>query len=95
MKKSVGMLVGVAVLATPALAQVRPADCRPVFPVMDRAAAAAPLDVVTEPAQPAVAATKRFFGLPFLLPLLAAAGGVGALANSGSHSNDTPPVSPA
>jgi len=89
------MLVGVALLATPALAQIRPTDCRPVFPVIDRAAAAIPQDVITQPAQPAVAASKRFFGLPFLLPLLAAVGGVGAIASSGGHSNNTPPVSPA
>jgi hypothetical protein len=93
MRKPISLAVGLALLATPAFAQVRPQDCRPVLPVVDRVAAAVPQDVVTEPASPTVAAKRRFLGLPFLLPALLAAGGVAALAGGG---NDGPSnVSPA
>jgi len=83
MNKPVSLLVGIAVLSGPAFAQVRPQDCRPIFPVMDKLAEAAPLpDVIAERAPPiATAARKGFFGLPLLLPLLAGAGGIVALAS--------------
>ena len=97
MKKGLTLLTGLALVASPAFGQVRPEDCRPVLPVLDKAAAAVPQDVVTEPAGPAVAAKKRFFGLPFLLPLLAAGGG--CVIFCGGNNNGTPdtppPVSPA
>lgn len=99
MRKSVAIIVGMALLASPAFAQVRPENCRPVLPVVDQAAAAVPQDVITQPASPAVAAKKRFLGLPFLLPALFAAGGIGALASGGSGNgggnSNPPPVSPA
>lgn len=98
MKTGLTLLTGMALLASPAFGQIRPEDCRPVLPVLDKAAAAVPQDVVTEPAGPAVAAKKRFLGLPFLLPLLA--GGAGCIVFCGGNNNngtpDTPPpTSPA
>ena len=45
MKKSVTALVVLAILSTPAAAQVRPGDCRPVLPVVDKVVAQ---DVTTE-----------------------------------------------
>lgn len=95
MKKSVTMVVAMAMFATPAFAQIRPEDCRPVLPVVDRAAAAVPQDVVTEPAAPQIAAKRRFLGLPFLLPALLAAGGCAAFCGGGGGNDSTPPVSPA
>jgi hypothetical protein len=95
MKKGLTLLTGLALLASPAFGQVRPEDCRPVFPVLDKAAAAVPQDVVTQPAGPAIAAKKRFLGLPFLLPLLAAGGGCVVLCGGGGNNNEGNPVSPA
>jgi len=87
-----------ALLASQAFGQIRPEDCRPVLPVLDKAAAAVPQDVVTEPAGPAVAAKKRFLGLPFLLPPLAG-GGACVIFCGGNNNNGTPdtppPTSPA
>jgi hypothetical protein len=96
MKKGLTLLTGLALLASPAFGQVRPEDCRPVLPVLDKAAAAVPQDVVTQPAGPAIAAKKRFLGLPFLLPFLAAGGGCVVLCGGSNHNDSTPPpVSPA
>jgi len=98
MKTGLTLLTGMALLASPAFGQIRPEDCRPVLPVLDKAAAAVPQDVVTEPAGPAVAAKKRFLGLPFLLPLLAG-GGACVIFCGGNNNNGTPdtppPTSPA
>lgn len=79
MKNALAMLVGIAVVATPAIAQVRPQNCQPVFPVVDKVASVLPQDVVAEPAAPLAEARRRFLGLPFLLPALAGLGGVAAL----------------
>lgn len=95
MKKAATALVVLALLGVPAAAQVRPADCRPVLPVLDKAAQVLPQDVTTEQAAPVTAAAKRrFLGLPFLLPLLALAGGCAA-ACGGGGGGATPNVSPA
>ena len=92
MKNALVFAVGISMLATPAYAQVRPQDCRPMLPLMDDVAT--PLaDVVAEPAVPVAAAKRGFFGLPLLLPLLAAGGGLIAVATSGG--GDSGPVSPA
>lgn len=93
MKKFVAALVGVAVLSTPALAQVRPQDCRPVLPVVDQAAAV-PQDVVAERAIPAAVTKRGFFGLP-LLPLLLAGGGCLLACGGGNGGGEGEPVSPA
>jgi hypothetical protein len=95
MRKPLFLISTIALLGTPAFAQVRPENCQPVLPVVDRVASVLPQDVVTQPASPVAAvAKKRFLGLPLLLPALLGAGGIGALAAS-SHSNDnTPTVSP-
>ena len=97
MRKSVTLLVGTVLLASPAFAQVRPQDCRPVLPVVDRAAAVVPQDVIAEPAMAAVPAKKRFLGFPLLLPLLAGAGGIAIAASSDDDGNNNSgePVSPA
>jgi hypothetical protein len=91
MKKALISLVGISLLATPAFAQVRPQDCRPMLPVMDDLPPVA--DVIAEPAIPTAAVKRSFFGLPFLLPLLAAGGGLIAIATDGD--GDPDPVSPA
>lgn len=63
-----------------------------MLPVVDDVAAVVQPDVVANPAAPATVARRGFFGLPFLLPLLALAGGAAAIVTSGGG-ND--PVSPA
>jgi len=96
MNKSLCALLVVALVATPALAQVRPVDCKPVFPLLDEVATAPVLqDVTVAQAGPTAAAKKGFFGLPFL-PFLLAAGGAGAAAalSGGGGGNDSL-VSPA
>jgi hypothetical protein len=79
-------------LASQAVAQVRPEDCAPVFPVIDQVAAVAPTDVVAEQAVPEAVAKRRFFGLPFLLPLIG--GGIIA-ATTHHHDHNQETVSPA
>lgn len=93
MSKFASILAGLAVLGTPALAQVRPQDCRPVFPVVDQAAAAAPQDVIAERAIPAAVAKRGFFGLP-LLPLLLAGGGCAIVCGGGGGGGGSTPASP-
>ena len=94
MKKALIAIVGASMLATPAFAQVRPQDCRPMLPLMDDLPPVA--DVIAEPAIPVAAVQRGFFGLPFLLPLLAVGGGLIAVATDGNGGGNTPdPVSPA
>lgn len=93
MKKWTSALIAAAVLGSPAVAQVRPQDCRPVLPVVDQVAQVVPQDVVAEPAAPAVARRRSFFGLP-LLPILLAGGGCALVCGGGGGGGDTP-VSPA
>jgi hypothetical protein len=95
MKKIVAALIGISLISTPALGQVRPQDCLPVLPVADQVAAV-PQDVIAEPAVPTAAVRRGFFGLPFLLPLLAA-GGLAALigGGGGGGGGGNTPVSPA
>jgi hypothetical protein len=96
MKKPVTALVALAILSSPAVAQIRPGDCRPVLPVLDKAASVLPQDVTTEPAGPSIAAKRKFLGLPFLLPLLALGGGCVVLCGGGGGgaTPDTPPPPP-
>lgn len=92
MKNAIALLAGISLISTPAFGQVRPQDCRPALPVVDDVAAV-PADVVADPVAPVAVARRSFFGLPFLLPLLAAAGGIAAIASAGGGDNN--PVSPA
>jgi hypothetical protein len=92
MRKSVFVSAALALLSAQAAAQVRPEDCRPVFPVSDVSPVAATNDVVAQQAAPEVAAKRRFLGLPFLLPLI---GGGGLIALVSHHHNNNNPVSPA
>lgn len=96
MRKSGVILMSLAVLGTPALAQVRPQDCRPVFPVTDPVQAALPQDVVAEQVVPQAVTRRGFFGLPFL-PLLGAGAvcAFGVCGGGGGSSTDDTPVSPA
>jgi hypothetical protein len=89
MKRALIVMAGVSMLASPAFAQVRPQDCRPMLPLMDDLPPVA--DVIAEPAVPVAATQRGFFGLPFLMPLLAA-GSFFAINPNGSSSD---PVSPA
>ena len=96
MKKSVTFLMVAAVLSTPALAQVRPEDCRAVFPLIDPVQAALPQDVIAARAIPAAAARRGFFGLPLLPLLLATGGGLVVLTDGdGDGDGDGEAVSPA
>lgn len=93
MRKIMAALVGISLISSPAMGQVRPNDCVPMLPVLDDVAAVVQPDVVANPVAPAAVAKRSFFGLPFLLPLLALAGGAAALVGGGGANNN--PVSPA
>jgi hypothetical protein len=86
------VLASLGLIAVGATAQVRPVDCRPVFPVVDQVAAVLPQDVVTAQAAPAVAAHRGFVGIPWLIPGLFGAGLVAIVTTHHDH-HDT--VSPA
>lgn len=92
MLKLVAVFTSVAVVSTSALGQVRPEDCRPVFPVVDQVAQV-PQDIVADRAIPAAAKRRGFFGLPLLPLLLAGAGGFAAIAGVGGG-DDGNTVSP-
>ena len=95
MRKPLVLAIAIAVLGTPAIAQVRPENCQPVLPVVDRVASVLPQDVITQPASPTTLAKKRFLGLPLLLPALAGLGGVvGVAASSRQSVSSTNTVSP-
>lgn len=93
MKRAVTALVSITLLASPAIAQVRPADCRPIFPVVDQIAQVEPIqDVLSERVGPvATAAKRRFLGLPLLLAGLAAAGGGLAIGGGGGGGGNRSP----
>jgi hypothetical protein len=91
MKKLVTSLVAVSILSMPAAAQVRPGDCQPILPVVDKAAEVVP--VITPQAPPVIpAAAHRFVGWPFLIPLIPIAA-CAAFCGGGHHHHT--PVSPA
>lgn len=88
MKKAIHALLAASLISAPATADVRPAECSPVLPVLDQAAQAPQPDVTSQAAQATAPAKRRFLGLPFLLPLafagLLAAGGGGGGGNPAS-----------
>lgn len=90
MKKLLFITASVVLLASEATAQVRPQDCRPVFPFAD--AVPPQLDVVTTQAPPPMVARRKFAGGLLLLPLAFAAGLI-ILTHDHDHHHDT--VSPA
>lgn len=94
MKRAVTAVLAIVMVASPALAtQVRPADCRPIFPVVDQIAQVEPVqDVLAERSGPiATAAKRRFVGLPLWLAGLALAGGGGAALVDGGGGNGRSP----
>ncbi len=92
MKKFATLSAVLALMSTQAAADVRPADCRPVFPVVDEVTAVVPTDVITAPAEPVPVAERSFVGLPFLFGLI---GIVGFIVIITHHSHHNKPVSPA
>jgi hypothetical protein len=94
MRKSVFVSAMLALLSAQAAAQVRPADCQPVFPVSDvlQTAQSVPNDVVAEQAAPQVAAKRRFLGLPFLLPLIGGGGLIALVSHHNDHNNTVSPA---
>ena len=91
MKKAIHALLAASLISAPAAADVRPADCSPVLPVMDQAAQAPQQDVTSQAAQPAAPAKRRFLGLPFLLPLALGAGLLGLSGGGGGGGNTASP----
>ena len=97
MKRAVTALLAITMAASPALAQVRPADCQPIFPVVDQIASVEPVqDVLADRVGPVATQKRRFIGLPLWLAGLALAGGGAALVGGGGGGGGDPdPTSPA
>lgn len=65
MKKLFFVSASVVLLATQATAQIRPGDCRPVFPVVDQVAELPPPPAILPPPPPIV--QKRRFNAAWLV----------------------------
>jgi hypothetical protein len=92
MKKSILVSASLVLFSAQAVAQVRPQDCRPVFPVVDHVEAAVVPDVVTEQAPPTVIERRRFVGLPFLIPLVIGGGFIAIITHHGGHHHTVSPA---
>jgi hypothetical protein len=86
MRKLPFVIASLALIAVQAAAQVRPGDCRPVFPIVDQVALP---DVVAPQAAPPVAAAHRFVGIPWWIPATFGAGLVTIIATHHDHHHDT------
>lgn len=85
MRKLIAIFTSLALVSAPALAQVVPENCLPVFPLADDLAVVqqVPGDVIADRAVPVAESRRGIFGLPLLPFLLAGAGGLAALGLSG------------
>jgi hypothetical protein len=92
MNRLVFVSAALLALGTQAAAQVRPQDCRPVFPVPDDVVAMIPPDVVAVQAPPVAVASRRFVGLPILIPLLFGAGLIAIVSHHDHHHNTVSPA---
>ena len=89
MFKLVAVFTSLAVISTPALTQVAPENCRPVFPLADELAQVQG-DTFADRALPATETRRRFVGIPLLPLLLAGAGGLVAIGSGGDDDNNEP-----
>lgn len=94
MRKFALASASLALLSAQAAADVRPQDCRPVFPVADQVAPVAPEAVPVTVAPEAVAVPqRRYSALALLLPLLGLAGLIAIIASDrGCHCNTVSPA---
>lgn len=92
MKRFVFISAALLALGSQAAAQVRPADCRPVFPVADDVVSMVPPDVVTVQAAPVMVASRRFVGLPILIPLIFGAGLIAIISDHHHHHRTVSPA---
>lgn len=90
MKRFVFGAAALLALAGQATAQVRPADCRPVFPIADDVVSMVPPDVVAVQATPVAVASRRFVGLPILIPLIFGAGLIAIVSHHDHHRTVSP-----
>lgn len=95
MRKLALVSASLALVGAQAAAEVRPQDCRPVFPVVDQVAAAIPPEIApVAPVAEAVAVPeRRYSALPFLLPLIGLVGIIVIVSSHHNHHHNT--VSPA
>lgn len=90
MKKLFLVSASLALISAQAEAQVRPGDCRPVFPVVDRVAE---IPQVPVPLPPPAAVASHFNAAWLLIPLAFATGLI--LITHDHHHHHNEPVSPA
>ncbi len=90
MRKILFAAASIALLSTQAAAQVRPQDCRPVFPVVDEVAEVIPPPEMVVPPAPMVA--QRFNAAWLLIPGLLI---TGLIIISRDHHHHRKNVSPA
>lgn len=80
MVKSIGIFAGLAVIGTSALAQVRPENCKPVFPLNEPVA-----DLVADRAVPPQ--DRGFLGLPIFPALVPLVGLIGLVGDEDDDDN--------
>lgn len=90
MKRFVFIAGALLALSAQATAQIRPEDCRPVFPVADDVVSMG--DVVAVQAPPAMVASRRFIGLPILIPLIFGAGLIAIISHHDHHHRTVSPA---
>lgn len=92
MKRFVFASAALLALSAQATAQVRPQDCRPVFPIADDVVAMVPPDVVAVQAAPVPVASRGFVGLPILIPLIFGAGLIAIISHHDHHHRTVSPA---
>jgi hypothetical protein len=92
MKKLFFVSASLVLLSTQAMAQVRPGDCRPVFPVVDQVAELPPPPAVVTPPPPVV--QKRRYDAAWLAGGFVILAGLIVITHDHNHHHNNP-VSPA
>lgn len=92
MKRFVFVCTALLALSAQATAQVRPQDCRPVFPIADDVVAMVPPDVVAVQAPPVAVASRGFVGWGILIPLIFGAGLIAIITDHHHHHRTVSPA---
>lgn len=88
MRKLLFVAASLVMLGAQATAQIRPQDCRPVFPYVDEVPP--PADVVAVQAPPPMVAKRRFAGGMLIIPAVFLAGLVIITRHRDHHNTVSP-----